>query len=159
MNKIYIARQKIVNLSGKTFAYELLFRDSKDDIKEFPSNIKATSQVMLNTLTHMDFEGVMGKEAIAFINVDCEVIASDILELLDPERFVIEILETTEVTEKLLRNIVQLKKKGYKIALDDFDCSQEMIVKFQPLFKYLNIIKIDAMTCLLYTSPSPRDPH
>jgi len=146
MSKLYIARQKIVNINGKTFAYELLFRDSKDDIKEFPSNIKATSQVMLNTLTHMDFECVMGKETIAFINVDCEVIASDILELLDPERFVIEILETTEVTETLLRNIAQLKKKGYKIALDDFDCSQEMIVKFKPLFKYLSIIKIDAVT-------------
>ncbi len=146
MSKIYIARQKIVNLNGKTFAYELLFRDSKDAIKEFPSNIKATSQVMLNTLTHMNFDQVMGKGTMAFINVDCEVIRSDILGLLDPERFVIEILETTKITEAVIRNIAQLKKKGYKIALDDFDCSQEMIAKFQPIFKYLNMIKIDAVT-------------
>ncbi len=146
MSKIYIARQKIVNLNGKIFAYELLFRDSKDAIKEFPSNIKATSQVMLNTLTHMNFDQVMGKGTMAFINVDCEVIRSDILGLLDPERFVIEILETTKITEAVIRNIAQLKKKGYKIALDDFDCSQEMIAKFQPIFKYLNMIKIDAVT-------------
>jgi EAL and modified HD-GYP domain-containing signal transduction protein len=137
MSKTYIARQKIVNLNGKTFAYELLFRDSKDEIKEFPSNIKATSQVMLNTLTHMNFDQIMGKGTVAFINVDCEVIRSDILELLDPERFVIEILETTKITEALLRNIAQLKKKGYKIALDDFDCSPEMIAKFQPLLNIL----------------------
>lgn len=146
MSKTYIARQKIVNLNGKTFAYELLFRDTKDKIEEFPSNIKATSQVMLNSLTHMNFEQIMGKDTLAFINVDCEIIRSDILGLLDPKRFVIEILETTKVTDAVLRNIVQLKKKGYKIALDDFDCSQEMIAKFKPLFKHLDMIKVDAIT-------------
>lgn len=146
MSKIYIARQKIINLNGKIFAYELLFRDSKDDIKEFPTNIKATSQVMLNALTHMNLEQIMGADSLAFVNVDCEIIRSDILGLLDPQRFVIEILETTKITEPLLRNVAKLKKNGYKIALDDFDCSPEMIAKFQPLFKYLDFIKIDAIT-------------
>ncbi|MBE0498852.1 MAG: EAL domain-containing protein [Campylobacterales bacterium] len=146
MSKMFLARQKIVNINGKIFAYELLFRDSSTGIKKLPSDIKATAQVMLNSLSHIDLDGLLTKEGIAFINVDSEIIESDVLELLDPKRFVIEILETVQLTSALYNKIVSLKKKGYKIALDDFDCSEEMLKNFQPLLKYLNVIKIDALT-------------
>ncbi len=146
MSKMFLARQKIVNTNGKTFAYELLFRDSSERIKKLPSDIKATSTVMLNSLTHIDLDELLGKEGTAFINVDSEIIESDVLELLDPKRFVIEILENVQLTPVLYDKIVSLKKKGYKIALDDFDCSQEMLKNFLPLLKYLNVIKIDALS-------------
>lgn len=146
MSKMFLARQKIVNINGKIFAYELLFRDSKEKIKKLPSNIKASSQVILNSLTHIDLNKLLGKEGVAFINVDSEIIASDVLELLDPKRFIIEILEDVHLTPALYDKLVSLKKKGYKIALDDFDCSPEMLKNFQPLIRYLNVIKIDALT-------------
>lgn len=148
VSKLFIARQKIVNNSGKVFAYELLFRDSKTAIINFPSNIKATSQVLLSALTQMDLNTILGTSDLAFINANEDVIDSNILELLDPKRCVIEILEETEISSSILKKIASLKKKGYKIALDDFDCTQEMISKFQPLFKYLSIVKIDASTVL-----------
>lgn len=146
MSKMFLARQKIVNINGKIFAYELLFRDSKEEIKKLPTNIKASSQVILNSLTHIDLDKLLGKEGIAFINVDSEIIESDVLELLDPKRFIIEILESVRLTPALYDKLVSLKKKGYKLAVDDFDCSEEMLKNFQPLFRYLNVIKIDALT-------------
>lgn len=146
MSKMFLARQKIVNINGKIFAYELLFRDSKEGIKKFPTDIKASSQVILNSLTHIDLDKLLSKEGIAFINVDDEMIASGVLELLDPKRFIIEILESVRLTAELYDKLVALKKRGYKIAVDDFDCSEEMLKNFQPLFKYLSIIKIDALT-------------
>lgn len=146
MNKIYLARQKIMNISGKIFAYELLFRDSKEGIKEFPTHLKATSQVLLNALTHMDFDKVVGSAGVAFINFDHKVLESGIVEILDPEKFVIEILETTEVTPLLVKQLQKYHKRGYKIALDDFDCTVEMSRKFAPLWKYIHLVKIDIRT-------------
>lgn len=146
MSKMFLARQKIVNINGKIFAYELLFRDNNTGINKLPSGIKATAQVMLNSLSHIDPDELLGKEGIAFVNVDSEIIESGVLELLNPKRFVIEILESVRLTPELYDKLLALKKKGYKIALDDFDCSEEMLKNFQPLFKYLNVIKIDALT-------------
>jgi len=143
MSSIYVARQKIVNVHGRVYGYELLFRDAKSGITNFPKNIKATAQVLLNVLTYMDFDKVIGQGQVALLNVDHSVIESGVLEVLDPERFVIEILETTELSAKLMIKLERLKKLGFQLVLDDFDCSNEMIAKFKPIMKFISMIKID----------------
>ena len=143
MSKIYIARQKIVNAKGALFGYELLFRDTKEGIATFPKHLKATAQLLLNSLTHMDINELIGPRGIAFVNADHTVFESNILEILDRERFVIELLETAELTPEVVEKMALLKQLGYKIAIDDFDCTAEMIKKFSPVFKYISLIKID----------------
>lgn len=145
MPKIYVARQKIVNVKGSLFGYELLFRDTNEGIKVFPSNLKATSQVLLNAMTHMDLDALIGERGIAFVNADHTILESNILHVLDKERFVIEVLETTELTPPVVEKLAKLKKHGYKIAIDDFDCSPEMIKKFSPVLRYFSLIKIDVL--------------
>jgi EAL and modified HD-GYP domain-containing signal transduction protein len=145
MNNVYIARQKIFNVKGKVFAYELLFRDHADGIKKFPSNIEATSHVIINAVTNVCTNELIGKGGIAFINIDENVLISDVIDVLDKDRFVLEILETTDLTDKVINKIKQYHARGFRIAIDDFDCSAEMIVKFTPLFKYIHVIKIDVL--------------
>ncbi len=145
MNTIYIARQKILNANGRTFGYELLFRDSKDGIKEFPTNLKATSQTLLNALTYMDFDSIIEKGQTAFVNIDNSIINSKILELLDPDIFVLELLETITIDDMLIKELKKLKKLGFRLALDDFICTKESIVYFYPIFQFLSIIKIDVI--------------
>lgn len=145
MENVYIARQKIFDAKGKLFAYELLFRDHAHGIKDFPSNIKATSHVIMNTLTNVCTNDLLGKNGIGFINVDEEILTSDILDILDKDRFVLEILETTDLSEKVIARIKQYHARGFRICIDDFDCSAEMIIKFNPLFKYVQAIKIDVI--------------
>lgn len=140
-----MAKQKIFNRSGKVFAYELLFRDHAHGIKEFPSNVRATSQVLLNSLTNINLDELLGRDGIAFINLDEHVFTSGIIDILDKERFVLEILETTELSEPVISKIKQYHKRGFKIALDDFDCSVKMIKKFNPIFKYIHIVKMDVL--------------
>lgn len=146
LNTVYIAKQKIFNQSGKVFAYELLFRDHAHGIKEFPSNIRATSQVLLNALTNINLDELLGKNGIAFINVDEHIFTSGVIDILDKDKFVLEILETTELSEPVIAKIKQYHKRGFKIALDDFDCSIKMIKKFNPIFKYIHIVKMDVVT-------------
>lgn len=145
MKNVYIAKQKIFNTKGELFAYELLYRDHEYGIKEFKTNLQATSHVLLNTLTNINIDDLLGKNGIAFINLDEEALTSGIIDVLDKKRFILEILETTDLTEKVISKISHYHRQGFKIAIDDFDCSAEMIKKFSPLFKYIHILKMDVL--------------
>lgn len=145
MNQVFMARQKIFNDKGKVFAYELLFRDTSIGIKEFPTNMKATSHVIINTVTNVLTDELIGENGIGFINVDEDILLSDILDVLDKNRFVLEVLETTELSEAVVAKIKQYSKRGFRIVIDDFDCSDKMIKKFSSIFKYIYIIKIDVL--------------
>lgn len=145
MNKVYLAKQKIFNQKGELFAYELLFRDHQFGIKQFPTNLQATSHVLLNTLTNISTSELLGENGIAFINLDCHALTSGIVDLLDKNKFVLEILETTDLNEKVVTKIKQYHKRGFQIAIDDFDCSIEMIKKFTPILKYVHYLKMDVM--------------
>ena len=127
MEKVYLAKQKILNRNNKVFAYELLFRDCEYGIKDFPTNMKATSHVLVNALTNIN--KFMKEDAIIFINVDAEFILSGLVNILDKNKFVLEILETIELNDKVIAKIKQYHKRGFKIAIDDFDCTAEMIKK------------------------------
>jgi c-di-GMP phosphodiesterase len=145
LSRVYLAKQKIFNRQGNLFAYELLFRDHAHGIKEFPTNIRATSQVLLNILTNVKISEVLEDEGVAFVNLDEHALTSGIIDLLDKDRFVLEILETTDLNDKVLAKIKQYHKRGFKIAIDDFDCSIEMIKKFTPILKYIHIMKMDVL--------------
>lgn len=145
MGKLYLAKQKIFSNEGNVFAYELLFRDSAHGIAEFPGNMKATLQIIINTLTNLDIDQLLGKTGIAFINVDEQMLTSGVVDVLDKKRFVLELLETIELNDKVIDRIKAYHRKGYTIAIDDFDCSVGMIKKFAPLMKYVHIIKIDVI--------------
>ena len=145
MDKVFIARQEIVDIYGKVYAYELLYRDHANGIKEFPTNIKATSHVLINTVTNISIKELIGDKKLAFINVDEDVLKSSILDILDKDKFVLEILETTDLSDAVITKIKQYHRRGFKIVIDDFDCSSEMIKKFTPLFKYIIIIKMDVL--------------
>ncbi len=146
MNRVYIAKQKVFDARGELFAYELLFRDYQHGISTFKSNMQATSHVLFNTLTNIDInELIKEKHALAFVNLDEESLSSGIIDILDKNRFVLEILETTDLSEKVISKIAQYHKRGFQIAIDDFDCSAEMIKKFTPILKYLDYIKMDVL--------------
>jgi EAL and modified HD-GYP domain-containing signal transduction protein len=146
MSKIYVARQKIINSSGRIFSYALCFRDKAEGIEKFPSSLAATSRVLMNVLTNMEFDQVVTPNGIAFIKVDDKVLDSKILEILDKKRFVLEILVHSEVDEHFISNLRYLHQEGFKIALGGFDCSAESIKKFSAIFKYIHIIKVDIQT-------------
>lgn len=146
MGKSYLAKQKISNQNGALYGYELLFRDTPNGIKEFPTHLKATSHVMINTLTNLKIDELLGKNIMGFINVDEHVLTSGVIDVLDKKRFILEILETVDLTDKVIDKIKQYHKRGFTIAIDDFDCSAEMIKKFAPLLKYIHILKIDIIS-------------
>ncbi|MFW5990358.1 MAG: EAL and HDOD domain-containing protein, partial [Campylobacterales bacterium] len=66
--------------------------------------------------------------------------------LLDPKYFVIELLETTEVSAELIERLKKLRKDGFSVALDDFDCKVETFKKYASIMPFLDYIKFDLKT-------------
>jgi EAL and modified HD-GYP domain-containing signal transduction protein len=137
--KIYLARQPVFNRKKHVVGYELLFRDSEKNC--FPVGVPGdvgTAKLLINSFLNMDIERIVGNKT-ALINFPVESLRSDLPALLPNEKIVIELLETIEPNDENLEIIKTLYLKGYRIALDDFVYSD----KWQPFFKYINIIKFD----------------
>ena len=45
-----------------------------------------------------------------------------------------------------MKRVEYLKSKGFRFALDDFDFSKEMLLRFKPLFPLADLIKVDLFT-------------
>jgi EAL and modified HD-GYP domain-containing signal transduction protein len=138
-----MARQKILDVNNNLLAYELLFRDSETEINEFPANLKATSHVVMNVLSNVDMSTIIPSKIRAHINIDGTVLLSGIIDILDRAIFTLELVGSTELNEKIVNKIKHYHEMGFKIAIDSFDCSSEMITKYKSILKYITLIKVD----------------
>lgn len=144
-DKIYIARQPILDLKGEIYAYELLFRMKDNDGKVktlFDDDLLATTKVLVNALNHFGIHSLVN-DSYAFINVDEEFLMDQLVYSIPQEKFVLEILETTSINDVIVEKIKKLKEMGYRFALDDVTNNSEFIEKFEPIFPYLDVVKLD----------------
>lgn len=142
-SSVYLARQPILDKTGKLFAFELLFRDSpKKDSAVIRSAIAATANVLENALNGIGLQALLGSHK-GFINCNREMLLGNITSLLDAKHFVLEILEDVIPDETIVAAVASLKYKGFEIALDDFVYTEENCRLFSPIFPYLSYIKID----------------
>ncbi len=89
----------------------------------------------------MGVQSVLGNE-LGFINVDSSFLMSDMIELLPPDKIVIELLETIEITPMILEQCRKLKQLGFSLALDDFTVMHE---QYKLLLPIVDVIKVDLM--------------
>jgi EAL and modified HD-GYP domain-containing signal transduction protein len=137
---VFVARQPILNSSLKTSAYELLFRSGNNNCFDADDADQATLSVINNTFLGIDMEAVTGGKK-AFINCTRYLLLSPYLELLPPDKVVIEILEDVKPDQKIYDACARLKSKGYTLALDDFEYSAD----YDALIDLVDIIKVDFM--------------
>jgi len=139
----YLARQPILDRDGNIFAYELLFRDSPNSVTAIiASDVQATAQVLENVLNSIGLERLVGGKK-AFVNCSREMLLDNLFGLLNPNSFVLEILEDVTVDRALIRAIERHKSRGFELALDDFIMNDEFIKRFEPLFKHVSYVKMD----------------
>jgi EAL and modified HD-GYP domain-containing signal transduction protein len=135
----YVARQPILDRERKLFAYELLFRDSLENI--FPNKMnddQATAKIIEGLEFNLGLENLT-QGTLAFINFTYNSLINGYPLLLDRKQIMIEILETAKPGKKLLAACIDLKEKGYSIALDDYEHN----AIWKHFFPYIDIIKLD----------------
>ena len=134
----YAARQPILDVNKKLYAYELLFRDSIDNVFPDIDGDEATSKMIEASKFNMGISEFTSTKP-AFINFTLETLSQGYPEMLTNEEVVVEVLETVKPGKKLLGICKDLHSKGYTIALDDYE-HQSVWAHFYPFIK---IIKID----------------
>ena len=135
-----IARQPICNRQLKVVAFELLYRmHSKNNEAVVNDADGATIDVLLSAFNDLSITDVVGNK-MAFVNFTSNVLLNQ-LPPVPPKQLVIELLEGQEITPTLLKAMERLRKKGYKIALDDFRLTEKTIA----LIEYADIIKLDVL--------------
>ena len=137
---MYIARQPIFDRNLDVYAYELLFRVEEGAKSYYGISSEIATASVLVGLFENEVERIVD-DKYAFVNFDANLIKSNTIELIKPDKLVIELLEDVEIDLELVHRLLKLKQKGYKIALDDFveDYGE------YPLRKMSHIIKFDIL--------------
>jgi len=139
MEDAFIGRQAILDQRKNVYAYEILFRSGLKNA--FDPNLDgnvATQSVMVNAMLDFGMNKLVSDKH-AFINFTEQNLLSRAPKLLPAENVVVEILETVQPTPEILEVVQELKKEGYKIALDDF----VLLPGYEPLIEMADIIKVD----------------
>ncbi len=135
---MFVARQPIFNKKLDVFGYELLFRSGQKSTGFDGTSSTGATAGVLGELFESGINSLV-ENKYALINFDEDLINSDSIELVSPDCLIIEVLETVKVDDVLVDRLRELKNKGYKIALDDF----EEDYNSYPLVPLADIIKFD----------------
>jgi EAL and modified HD-GYP domain-containing signal transduction protein len=134
----YAARQPILNIDKSLFAYELLFRNSLENVFPEIDDNEATSKMIEGLHLNLGLD-TLTQGKLAFINFTHDSLIKGFASMLPKDQIVVEILETVKPDKKLLKACKELKEKGYILALDDYEHASVWL----HFFPYIDIIKID----------------
>ena len=137
--EFFLARQPILGRDQKLVAFELLFRAAPEHEDAQLTDYAAATAAVISHASQLGMHQVVG-EQLAFVNVDEVVLMSDFVRFLPPDKVILEILETVEPTPEVAARIGELKRLGFKFALDDVIEHSEQVRK---LLDLVDVIKID----------------
>ena len=144
-----LARQPIYDADKAVVAYELLYRRTPGAL-EAPSQSgeNATLQVVASAMLDIGLDRLAGGLPL-HINYPRELLVGEAMLPLPPDHIVIEVLENVTADAEVLAGIAALRRRGHKIALDDFSPSRTPA----ELLSLADVMKIDTLT------ESPEDAH
>jgi len=138
-DQTFIGRQPIMDSKQQIIGYELFFRHSENaQTAEIVDDFKACANVLMSTVGQMDIQWLLG-DKLAFINVNEQMLMSEFLELMAPQRTVLEVLRSIPPSEAVIERCQTLRSQGYKIALDNPQVNND----YQALINCADYIKID----------------
>ncbi len=139
MTDLLIGRQPIFNRDQTVIGYELLYRTPQNTKKAvFDDGDLATGQVILNAFSVIGLDTLVGKET-AFINITENFLMGKYPIPFPPDRVALEILESINVTEEILKALYTFSNSGYLIVLDDV----QDLRRVKSLLHIAHIVKID----------------
>lgn len=141
MQELYLGRQPILDRNQNLIAFELLFRAGDETDAVITNGSYATANVIANAYCELGVQSVLGNRR-GFINVDVELLMSDVIHLLPQGQVVLELLEHVEITDEIVQRCLELKKTGYQLALDDVT---EIRPGMEKVLTLVNIVKVDVL--------------
>jgi c-di-GMP phosphodiesterase len=143
MTEVFVARQPIFTRTLQVAGYELLFRgsDASEALVADPEG--ATASVLLNTFTEIGLERLVGSHR-AWVNVSREFVVTGLAGTLPPAVVGLEILEDELLDDRMVGALIDLKRQGYQLALDDFEFNRSR-PRPEPLLSLVDVVKLDVV--------------
>jgi c-di-GMP-related signal transduction protein len=130
----FIGRQAILDQKMHLYGYELLFRSGMEN--EFSGDVEdATNQTIDSCLSMI----ACSTATNLFVNCTRNALLSMSVKLLPSRIVVLEILENITHDAELVSSCKELKRCGYRIALDDFSADES---KYE-LAEIADYVKVD----------------
>ncbi|GAB2180232.1 EAL domain-containing protein [Denitratisoma sp. agr-D3] len=139
--EIFLGRQPILDRQNQLYAYELLFRTGRQNVARVEDDLVASASVISHAFADLGIEQALGPYK-GFLNCDEALLLSDIPEILPPDKIVLEVLETVDITPAIVERCRDLKARGFTLALDDFVNYED---KFKPLLDQVDIVKVEIL--------------
>ncbi len=142
----FVARQPILDAQRRVFGYELLYRGGPGAVACDADLDQASARVLTDVIR----EGldVLTGGRYAFLNAPRRIVMEQLVTALSPDGVVIELLETIEPDAEILEACRELRRRGYRLALDDFAWNE----RYRDLMALAEFVKVD----LLATTPAER---
>jgi c-di-GMP-related signal transduction protein len=139
-NTVCVARQPILDLAGRVYGYELLYRNSSDAASCTADGDTAGARTLSDAVLALGLD-VLTNGRLAFMNFTRSLIMNGAATLLPPTSMVIEVLENIEIDQELIEACRSLHARGFALALDDFvpgSAAEEII-------PYASFVKVDVL--------------
>jgi EAL and modified HD-GYP domain-containing signal transduction protein len=136
----FLARQPIVTAAGDLFGFELFFRTAGTGAAE-QDDVEATAAVIANVLGELGIERALG-QFLGFVNVTPLFLQTDLVEILDPQRIVLELPAATRITGPLVQRCAELARQGFAFAIE---AGEGDLAAAAPLLRLARFVKIDSI--------------
>ena len=114
----FIARQPILDRHKEVFAYELFFRDGKNNCYPTEERDAATTKLIAKNYQTLNLDDISCSKK-SFINFQPETLLCGLPAYLNPENVVVELIADRSDNNNQLNICKHFKNMGYKIALED----------------------------------------
>jgi EAL and modified HD-GYP domain-containing signal transduction protein len=119
-----VARQPVYDVAMTVVAYELLYRESASALTAMVTDARrATLRVIANAALEIGLERLAGGLPV-HIKFPRELLVSDHLLPLQPDRVIIEVLEGIPADREVLAGIAALRARGHRVAVADYSARQ-----------------------------------
>jgi c-di-GMP phosphodiesterase len=151
----YLGRQPVLDRNQALFGYELLFRSAPLGQANIGNGagLNATAAVIAHA-AQLGLARAIG-DAHCFLNVDADVLGSDIFAFLPRERTVLELAASVMPAAPMLARLAELAGHGFQFALDGIDggsagAGMDHADRLQKLLPLARFVKLD-----LRNTPQP----
>lgn len=140
---IFLGRQPLIDRNQAVIAYELLFRDTTENVSVITSAKAATADVVCKAFAELGLASALGNQR-AFINVDEEFLCDDsIVEFLPREVVLLEVDAGEDPSPRLLARCDDLRKLGYEFSVSGITRISEPVSQ---MLRLASFSKLDVAT-------------
>ena len=135
----FIARQPILDVKKEVFAYELFFRDGKNDSYPSVERDNTTTKLIAKNYQILGLDDISCNKK-SFINFQFETLMNGLPASLDPKNVVVELGASQSDYNSLLDMCKHVKNMGYQIALEGFSLKPS----WNNLLPFVDMVKLNA---------------